>query len=66
MGLAGASGAIEGLEGLDCTIRSSKWTFGFIDRLDLRSVGSAMIIKLRITLSLMNSKVCGCQEMPRR
>jgi hypothetical protein len=45
----------EGSEGTkDWAYCSSKGTLGFLDRFDLRSVGSAMIIKLN-SLNLMNS-----------
>jgi hypothetical protein len=54
VGLVGL-GAVEDFEGLeDCAIKSSKWTIGFLERIDLRSVGSAMIIKLN-SIDLMNS-----------
>ena len=41
-------GSLEDFEGPeDCAIWSSKWTIGFLERIDLRSVGSAMIIKVK-------------------
>ena len=54
-GFAVGLGALEDFEGpKDCAIWSSKWTIGFLERLDLRSVGSAMMIKLN-SINLMNS-----------
>jgi len=47
VGLVEALGALKGLEGpKDSAIWSSKWILGFLKRIDLRSVGSAIIIKL--------------------
>ena len=48
VGLARGLGALEDFEGPeDCAIWSSKWTLGFLERIDLRSIGSAMIIKFK-------------------
>src|SRR5450432_2699239 len=50
-----AFGALEGSKGTkDWACCSPKGTLGFLDRFDLRSVDSAMIIRLN-SLNLMNS-----------
>ncbi len=48
VGVIVALGVLEGLEGLeDCRILSLKWVIGFFERVDLRSIGSVMIIKFK-------------------
>jgi hypothetical protein len=48
-----ALGALEGSKGSeDWAYYSPKGTLGFLDRFDLRSIGSAMIIKLNSPTSL--------------
>ena len=58
--------ALEGFEGLeDCRIWSLKWTLDFLDRFDLRSVDSAMIIKFKPSIWWYLEFV-GAKKMPRR
>ncbi len=55
VGLVGALGALKGFENFkDSVIWSSKWILGFLKRIDLRSMGPAIIIKLN-SINLTNS-----------
>ena len=55
VGLVGALGALKGFEGPKYSaIWSLKWILSFLKRIDLRSVGSAIISKLN-SINLTNS-----------
>ena len=42
-GFAGLAGFLDVVEGNNCAILSSKWTVGFLVRVDRRSEGSAIV-----------------------
>jgi hypothetical protein len=50
-GFAGLAGFLDLVEGNDCAILSSKWTIGFLVRIDRRSEGSAIVNSFNLVVS---------------